>query len=470
MLKNCKSADIKRRIFCSVVEKPYFCSMEIDELFTTEETTAAERLQAATETDPEVSGSRTTLMLRVDADFTTWSKDLTADDKSRLTRYIRETVESIRMTVAASRSAELTQRGVEIATDDHILFVWIRDDLGYDYDAVWDPHEAGRLYFRISICEDFRHPVQLVRFVSELFENTRNRQYYDYDRTREIRIVRATDATNLGIYVQDAGFKDLITEKRHEKKLSRRRFSERETFKKICKICYYVMQDRRTGTDIYRDVCKAFHGNFDIELMYAAECALQHDEPQDKWFHVSDISAIASTPVMTGFDFLNASINLRDFDHRTWWQIAGFVFQSTYKEQQYYHFYDFDSSGRLTEYGERLAEQCKQFYDFRFPFFRSIFKAGFMWDTTLNDYHFVMIVKLGPVACPVINSGAPYETAFVYKERIKQPDAQLTPMHYANMICNALHSEYIDNHFRTEVRLLLENNLKKILDGNVQHR
>lgn len=411
--------------------------MKVDDLFTSNEITAAIRLKEDVELpDDSFSNKETTLVIELDLDFDFSSKKDTEEKFSNYTKYI---LENVIETIELSRTAELNS--IEVTAQ------------GIDNPKLL-----------IKIYEDFRHPVQLIRFISELFENTRNRQYFSRDKNRMMSIYKPDDMEE-GLYIQNIDFKDIIINKRHDKHKHRRNFSERESFKAICKLCNYVMLSRIDSIRIYKHAKYQFHGNMDVDSTYAAGCAIQHDEPQDKWFHMSDISEITSTPVMTGFDFLDASINLRNFDYRDWWHQAAFVFYSTYLYQNKYEVYDFDPSGHRTEHAEMLASQCEHFYDFKFPAIGSIFRAGYMWDETLNELYFTMLIKLGPVAHKDVNRGAAYETLFIYKERVKEPDILLTPNHYTKLICDSLKSKYINSHFREEVKLLLTTDLKKILDG-----
>ena len=435
--------------------------MNIDDLFSSTEIKAATQLAADVHTPSVYSNKDCTLMLDVCCDF---DMDFLNKKLDGFKEYVIETIANIHLTVEASRTVELVLPPIEIVTPNKDYAEQIREAFPEDIPVIYDSKSGGYsvIYFRFRIYENFCQPVQLMRFISQLFENTRNRKYYDHS-NRDIYIYRSNGEYDNHISTQDINFKKLITETRHEKHKRRKNFSERTAFQKILNISQYVMLGRRTGIEIYKRACSKFRQNMDIELLTAAHTALANGNMEDAIQDLSNISDIE------GFLFLNAHIKLIDICYQSlvWWKSAQFIFVNTYKAAGY-EVYDFDSSGHRTEHAVDLFDQCNKFFDFEFPF-NSTFQAGFVYNKIEENYYFALVIKLGPICTPKVNDGGAYETAFIYKERIKEPDVQLSVIKFRNMICDALKTEYMDEYFRRDVRYSLENNFKKVLNES-KHR
>ena len=436
--------------------------LKIDDLFSISDKNAANQLADDLQSESTVCDKEWTLMIDIACDIQMSIRNASSL-VNMLREYVHDAAENIKLTISTSRSAELVKTGLELVTYHQESFEAIRDEFSDDVIPVYDPNSGGfaSVYFRIDIYEDFRCPVQLMRFISELFENTRNKQHYSRNEHRDMMICKRDD--HPGISVQNIDFKELITEERHEKHKRHLRFSEREAFRQISHVCQYVMLGRKTGVEIYTNARYKFKRNLDIELMTAAHSAIVHDKVEDNPLNLSCISDIE------GFSFLFARIKILDLCWKclVWWKTAAFVFYNTYKISGY-EVFDFDASGHRTEHAMDLYDECNQFNEFEFGI-KSIFQAGFMWDRLEDNLYFAMVIKLGTVSTGKVNDGGAYETAFIYKERIKEPDVQLTVVKFCNFICDSLNSEYVDDKFRRDVRFLLEKDFNKTFN-EFKHR
>lgn len=429
--------------------------LRIDDLFTPKEESAAELLASS----EELSSKEHTIVLDIALDTNINTSTDLLKSVDMLKKYIYNTFQNIKYTIEASRTAELVKDKIIIVTGLNDCFDDIlKEKFSDNFEIAFSPNlNIQYITIRIYIYEDFKSPVQLIRFISQLFENTKNKRIYSRNKHREIFIYKKENEDSY-IDIQNIDFKELILEKRHERHKRRLSFSERTAFEKILKVCYYVMGGRCPSLDIYKRARYNFKMNFNIEIMSAAHNAICHDDLRNTSLNLSTISDIE------GFNFLFGRIRLIDFceESLVWWKNAQFVFYNTAKTKGYY-IYDFDLSKDKTGNSKELFEECKQFYDFEFPF-ETIFQAGFITYKLTEDMYFVMAIKLGPIVSDKVNDGLPYETTFIYKERVKEPDSQLTVLKFQKKICDSIISEYVDNNFRMGVKKLLEINFKKSYD------